>query len=76
MTSDTSVPIGEQAGDNPKPVTDLSPRVVELARFIDRLPPGTHLIELEKPEVRALDWNVVVSRKELNRRMSLPKRIR
>lgn len=48
----------------PKPITDLSPRVVELARKIDRLPPGSYEIEIIKGEVRAQDWKVEIVRTE------------
>ena len=38
------------------PVHDLSPRVVSLAREIDRLPPGEYVIRLTKADVKAAPW--------------------
>jgi|WetSurMetagenome_2_1015567.scaffolds.fasta_scaffold123836_2 hypothetical protein len=58
----------------PKPPQDLSPRVVELARVIDRLPPGTSVIVLRKEEVRAMDWSVEVLSVQHSTSMTLPKR--
>jgi len=55
------------------PPQDLSPRVIELARFIDRLPPGTHLLTIVKPEVRAVAWEVSIDTVQHNRTMKLPK---
>ena len=40
----------------PKPVTDLSPRVVRIARVIDRLEPGHYVIDLTKPQVKGDRW--------------------
>jgi hypothetical protein len=48
----------------PKPVTDLSPRVVQLARMIDNLPPGDYEISLQKQDVRAQDWSIEIVRTE------------
>lgn len=62
--------------DPAKPVTDLSPRVVELARKIDREPPGTILIEIVKDEVRAQDWQYRILRVDLIEHGNLPKRIK
>lgn len=47
-----------------KPITDLSPRVVSLARQIDRLPPGRYTIEIEKPEVKPMPWEVQITAEE------------
>lgn len=47
-----------------KPVTDLSPRVVSLARMLDRLPPGNYTVQLEKPEVKGMAWHAEVTRTE------------
>ena len=47
-----------------KPAADLSPRVVELAQFIDRLPPGTFEITIQKSDIRAQDWHVEIVRTE------------
>ena len=56
-----------------KPVTDLSPRVVQLARMLDRLPPGNYEISLSKQEMRAQDWNVEIVRTERIATVQLPK---
>lgn len=47
-----------------EPAKDLSPRVVQLARMIERLPPGTYEISLQKQELRTQDWNVEIVRTE------------
>ncbi len=47
-----------------QPSGDLSPRVVQLARMIERLPPGTYEISLEKQELRAQNWNIEIVRTE------------
>jgi hypothetical protein len=45
----------------PKPVTDLSPRVVRLARLLDRLErDGVYLIRLEKPASDCERWKVSI----------------
>lgn len=61
--------------DPGKPITDLSARVVQLARAIDRLPPGKYEIEVEKPDVRAQDWDVKIVRTEQIQHLTLPKNI-
>jgi len=50
---------------NPAPVTELSSRVVQLARMIDRLPPGNYEIFIQKHELRAqgFDWDLVSTEK-------------
>jgi hypothetical protein len=58
---------------SPKPVTDLSPRVVQLARMLDRLPPGTYEISLSKQDLRAQDWNVEIVRTEKIVTVNLPR---
>jgi len=57
----------------PKPVTDLSPRVVQLARMIERLPPGCYEISLEKQELSAQDWSVEIVRTERISSANLPR---
>ena len=47
-----------------KPVTDLSDRVVQLARMIERLPPGNYEISLKKQELSVQPWNVEIVRTE------------
>ena len=54
-------PVTNQA---PAPVTDLSPRVVQLARAIDRLPAGTFEITIHKDDIRSRDWNIEIVRIE------------
>jgi hypothetical protein len=58
---------------SPKPVSDLSSRVVQLARMIERLPPGNYEISLQKQELRAQDWSVEIVRTEKISSISLPK---
>lgn len=43
---------------------DVSLRVQNLMRRIDRLPPGTYELVLEKNEMRAMDWQVSIMRLE------------
>ncbi len=43
---------------------DVSKRVQDLMRKIDRLPPGRYEIVIEKPEMRAMDWTARVERLE------------
>jgi hypothetical protein len=57
----------------PQAITDLSPRVVSLAREIDRLPPGEYFIHLEKGEIRAAPWQAEIQRVEPVRVMELGK---
>jgi hypothetical protein len=57
----------------PKPVTDLSARVVQLARMIDRLPPGNYDISLQKQDLNAQAWSVEIVRTEKIANVSLPK---
>lgn len=56
------------------PVTDLSQRVVSLAREIDRLPPGTFTLMLVKPDLPGLSWHVEIVRVEPIRTMELARR--
>jgi len=59
---------------SPKPVTDLSPRVVQLARAIERLPPGNYEISLRKQDLSAQDWSVEIVRTERISTMSLSRK--
>lgn len=43
---------------------DVSMRVQELMRKIDRLPPGTYELTITKGEIRAMPWDVNISRLE------------
>lgn len=45
--------------------TDLSPHVIQLARTIDRLPPGQYEIKIEKQDLRQQDWSFQISRTEI-----------
>jgi len=56
-----------------EPPRDLSPRVVQLARMLDRLPPGNYEISLSKQVLRAQDWNVEIVRTEKIATVNLPK---
>jgi hypothetical protein len=56
-----------------KPINDLSPRVVQLARMIDRLPPGDYDISLQKQEISGQPWSVEIVRTEKISTLSLPK---
>jgi hypothetical protein len=58
-----------------KPITDLSSRVVSLAREVDRLPPGVYTISLIKPDVRAMGWIVEIVRIETIREMIIDKSV-
>jgi hypothetical protein len=62
-----------QTNQPPPQPQDISARVQELARIIDRLPPGKFEITIEKPEVRAADWRVDVVRLEKLQHITLPK---
>ena len=53
-----------------KPVADLSPKVVRLARAIDRLPPGTHYILLDKP-LDGGSWTIRIDKSEIEREMEI-----
>jgi len=57
----------------PRPVTDLSARVVSLAREIDRLPPGEYVIRLTKCELKAMPWQAEITRAEPIRTMEINK---
>jgi hypothetical protein len=46
---------------DPKPVTDLSPKVISLARMIDRLPPGDYAIRVIKGQDKAAPWHTEIS---------------
>jgi hypothetical protein len=55
-------------------VSDLSPRVVRLARELDRLPAGEYVVRLVKPDLAALSWHAEITRSEPIRVMELAKR--
>lgn len=60
--------------DTPTNVSDASQRAIDLARVIDRLPPGKSVIVIDKPDIRAGEWDVEVFNVHHNRSMRLPKR--
>lgn len=43
-----------------KPVTDLSAKVVSVARAIDRLPPGEYVINIVKPVSKHESWDIAI----------------
>ena len=43
---------------------DVSARVKDLMRKIDRLPPGMYELTIEKPGIRAMVWNIDIVRLE------------
>jgi len=51
-------------------IPELSKKGIRLARAIDRLPPGTHHIVLEKP-FDGDTWNVVITISEFEREMRI-----
>lgn len=69
MTDNTNPPTPQPS--NPR--TGLSPHVVQLARMLDRLPPGNYEISLQKQEIRTHDWNVEIVRTEKIATAQLPK---
>jgi hypothetical protein len=57
----------------PRPISDLSARVVSLAREIDRLPPGEYVIRLVKCDLKSMPWQAEIVRAESLRVMELGK---
>lgn len=55
--------------------SDLSPRVVQLARIIDRLPAGQFDIRLIKPEDKTTGWRVQVVQPVTIREATLTKQV-
>lgn len=70
---DQSTSVTPSSPPPPRSVSDLSPRVVQLARMIDRLPPGNYEISLQKQELRAQDWSVEIVRTEKIQTLHLPR---
>ena len=52
-------------------VSDLSQRVIQLARMIDHLPPGHYIIDLEKPDLIAASWKTEIERLELVNKVAI-----
>ena len=50
---------------------DLRPEVVSLAREIERLPPGSYIFILCKPDIKGLPWPVEIIKGERVRLMEL-----
>ena len=50
---------------------DLRPEVVSLAREIERLPPGSYIFILRKPDIKGLPWPVEIIKGERVRLMEL-----
>ena len=50
---------------------DLRPEVVSLAREIERLPPGSYVFMLNKPDMKGLPWKVEIIKGERVRLMDL-----
>jgi len=55
-----------------KPVTDLSPKVVSVARAIDRLPPGEYSISLIKPTSKHESWQIAIDAVRTVQTMTVP----
>ena len=53
-------------GNGKKPAPDLgvSERALQMARILDRLPPGVYMVEFGKPEIEAAIWTYEVVRLE------------
>lgn len=52
------------ATENKTQIDDLSRHVVQLARTVDRLAPGTYEITITKPDLRQQDWQFEIIRTE------------
>lgn len=55
------------------PQTDLSQRVIQLARAIDRLSPGEYVVRLVKPDMEAASWRVEIDRLDHIQNMAITK---
>jgi hypothetical protein len=55
---------GQKTSESNVSISDLSSHVVQLARMIDRLTPGTYEITLQKQDLRQQDWSVEIVRTE------------
>lgn len=76
MTTDTQLNfLPTDTPTTPSIPSDISPRVVELARIIDRLAPGQHLIVIHKDDIRAKDWEVEILTVQHSRSLTLPKKL-
>lgn len=43
---------------------DLRPETISLARELERLPPGTYTIKIEKPDLKGIPWRAEIDRTE------------
>ncbi len=59
------------AADTDRSPSDLSAKVVSLARMIDRLPPGEYQLRLYKGDTRREAWELDIHRVEAVRRVEL-----
>ena len=55
------------------PDSDTSRRALSLARILDRLDPGTYIIELVKPEEKLAPWSFELAKPVIIRRGELQK---
>lgn len=55
-----------------KPVTDLSAKVVSVARAIDRLPPGEYSISIIKPVSKHESWQISIDTVKTVQTMTVP----
>lgn len=56
-----------------KPVTDLSQKVVSVARAIDRLPPGRYMVSIIKPGSKHERWEVAIDEINTVQTMTVPR---
>jgi len=68
-TNTTSVPAPQYTTP---PVADLSQPAVSVARDLDRLPPGTYNVTIQKPDIKAVGWRVEIVREEIIKRNYQP----
>lgn len=57
-----------------KPVTDLSPKVVSVARAIDRLPPGKYMVCIIKPISKHERWEIAIDEMNTVQTMTVPQK--
>lgn len=58
-----------------KPVTDLSSKVVSVARAIDRLPPGEYAVKIIKPTSKTGSWIISIDSVTQVQTMTVPARM-
>lgn len=47
------------------------PEIVSLARELERLPPGSYIVRLEKPDIRGVPWQAEIVKYERMRILEL-----